>query len=275
MFEIIIDVTRKCFMQCKYCGTDSVREDNTFLPADIIEPIVKFANDNGYKVYLGGGCFFSHPDYERMLRFFRSILSKNIIIDVPMHIDVLTLIEKYPMSQFHYDISVSLWGIEHTHNTLSNSNGWHLMNTYHKKMELHQGYCAYSFVISKELIEEKSKVVSFINNLGVNDKVYFHRMMPTGRCRFEDIPSPSSVLAFSEEVQSHCKIPLRFHHTICRQGCKAYKERLFIDSDGSIYGCGWVGKNTPIDNIKKTSIDVVMKSKEWYKEYICPLQAAP
>ena len=271
MFEIIVDVTNKCFMQCKYCGTDSSQGGNAFLPAEIIEEILEYAKENSCRVYLGGGCFFCHPDYKRLLMYIQAIEVENIIIDVPMHISVLSLLQRYPMSLYNYCISVSLWGTENTHNTLSDSDGWCLIHSFHNEMVQQQGHAAYSFVITKELIEQEDSVVRFLNQLEASCKVYFHRLMPTGRCHSDELPTVSQIRSFSTDIQSRSKIVPRFHHTIYGGRCVAYKERIFIDYDGSIYGCGWVGNNKPITNIRKTKVSSLLKDIKNYTEYTCPL----
>lgn len=271
MFEIIIDVTNRCNMRCKYCGTDSSQEGTTYLPVEILESTIDYANENSFTIYLGGGCFFCHPDIKRLLRYVQSIDARNLIIDVPMNTNVLSMIQEYPMNEYHYKISVSLWGIMNVHNKLSNSNSWFLIEKYQQEMKNHQGYSAYSFVITKELIEQKESVLSFINSLDENDVIYFHRLMPTGRCRFEDLPSQLQVEEFAKMIQSDSRRNVRFHHTINDENCKAYNERLFIDCDGSIYGCGWVGNNKPIGNIKRESISSVMREKDQNCQYLCPL----
>ena len=121
MFEIIIDVTNRCFHQCLLCGTGADRTGNISLDAKIIEEIICFVKDQNIFLYLGGGCFFCHPEHFRILKYMKTTQAKNIIIDVPPCKEVMDTIQKYPMYEYCYNISTSLWGIGNVHDNLSNS----------------------------------------------------------------------------------------------------------------------------------------------------------
>ncbi|MDE7192070.1 MAG: SPASM domain-containing protein [Clostridia bacterium] len=245
-FEVIIDTTNKCLMDCKYCGTNSSVNSKDYLSFDAIINVMsivksKFVN---HVIYLGGGSFYCHPDFSKVLQF--NVKAKsNIIIDLPLHEETFNFIKEYPPRLFNYTFSLSLWGIGDLHNKLSGRNTFgNISKLITISRELQQKVNI-SFVVSKELIAQKEELIDFLrNNINI-DNVYFHRLMPCGRCRKEDLPKFMYIENFMKCLLS-AELPcnIRFHHTICGNKCVAFKNRLFINYDGNIYGCGWVNSDT-------------------------------
>ena len=147
-----------------------------------------------------------------------------------------------------------------------------LINVYSKEdadelseiMHEHQGNAAYSFVLTKDLLMQKNEVMRFIQGLQANDSVYFHHLMPTGRCNNENLPSEKELLSFMNSAISQ---KVRFHHTLYKTTCPAFSDRIFIDWNGDIFGCGWVGKNKSVGNISELKLNEIKKTGH----YCCPL----
>ena len=275
MFEWIIDVTNRCYLQCRLCGTDSDIDGEKSLPVQCILDIMHYAQTHPCSLFLGGGCFFCHPYHEQILLYMKKIQMRGIIIDIPMCEETLESLRRFPMNQYHYTASVSLWGIGETHNTLTRSHGYQYLDQFQKRMRLYQGHSAFSFVITRDLIKQQEEVSAFLETLEEQDSVYFHRLMPTGRCGLDYLPETDAIMKFYDYISSHiysCNI--RFHHTILNHSCTAYKDRLFVDWNGDVFGCGWVGKNKPFANLQDISIESVMSLMRKQSGYQCPIPSA-
>lgn len=275
MYELIVDCTNRCVLNCRYCGTDSNSSDEQYLDYDTLEYVLKVAKSMSICVYLGGGCFFCHPNWKEILEL-NLKLNCHIIVDVPLDEKIFCLIQQYPPEKYNYTVSVSLWGIGEIHNQLSRTQHFILFEKY---KELLKSNMRVSFVITNELIDSYSDVIDFINN-NKDIKFYFHRLMPTGRCKYDDLPDFQKIMNFKNEVVSNvnCKDILRFHHTLLSEtfdDCKAYRDRLFIDYKGNIYGCGWVSSNVqPIGFIKQSNLrEMIFKaiSGDYNGLIKCPL----
>ena len=100
--------------------------------------------------------------------------------------------------------------------------------------------------------------------------------MPVGRAIKSDIPSIEALKRFSNFMKQKCKRTINFHHTIEKNVCKAGIDRLFIDSNGDLYGCGWVPRETPpVCNINGKNIIEInnllsLIPKNWQTSF-CPI----
>lgn len=275
MYELIVDCTNRCVLNCRYCGTNSNNSDEQYLDYNTLEYILNVAKSMSVCVFLGGGCFFCHPNWKEILDLNRK-LNCYLIVDVPLDEKVLCSIKQYPPEKYNYTVSVSLWGLGEIHNQLSRTQHFILFEKY---KELLQANMRVSFVITNELIGICNDVIDFINN-NKTTKFYFHRLMPTGRCKFDDLPSFREIISFKNSIlyNVNYKENLIFHHTLLLEAsndCRAFQNRLFIDCNGNIYGCGWVSDNVqPIGVIKECDLrDMIFKSQNGeHNSYIkCPL----
>ena len=262
MKEIIIDVTNRCFLTCTLCGTNASVDGEKHLSFEKIKKILNYAKD--YTVYLGGGCFFCHPDFRTILEYIKQQKGTRIVVDVPMCSETYECICEYPMNKYNYTISVSLWGIGAVHDRLSNSDGYKRLYDFQEIMYRYQGHASYSFVLSNLILSQQYEMKQFISQLKDDDTVYFHRLMPTGRCTKNELPNEQDLICFMNTVKSHHTL---FHHTLISKECTAYTDRLFIDWNGNVFGCGWVGDNKSIGNID----DIELSDIQCKKKYICPL----
>ncbi len=259
-FELIIDTTNMCFMHCRYCGTNSSTDAKQFLPADSIISAVdtiatEFASPT---VFLGGGSFYCHPDHDKILKV---VTHKNAIIkiDLPLHEATIRFLEKYPPSIFNYTVSLSLWGIGAIHDTLSGKETFANFSKLAELVRCNQPELNLSFVLTNELIAQKDELKRFLIAHCDQSNIYFHRLMPSGRCSYADLPSPVAIKTFADDLRNSrlpCKI--RFHHTIYSNKCVAFCNRLFINYTGNVYGCGWIKADTiPIGNILHDNLKTI------------------
>ena len=165
--DIIIDTTNSCPMSCKYCGTRSNSQSVNELSKEAIKQILDASvsfKGNLARVFLGGGLFFCHSGWKHILEYNRSIKA-NIIIDSPMLPVTFSSIKLCPPREFHYNVSVSFWGIGQTHNQLSGIECFKLSNVFIDSLRQLQDRLYISFVITNELITQCDEVVNFINPL--------------------------------------------------------------------------------------------------------------
>lgn len=188
---------------------------------------------------------------------------------------VLDSIASYPPQTYNYQVSVSLWGINESHNKLAGTDSFALFADYKKLLSQNMRV---SFVITEELMCKTNEMISFINENSQIKSFYFHRLMPTGRCYRCSLPKEEIIKAFQNQLLSSVDEPnkLRFHHTLLDVNCNAFHKRLYIDYHGDIYGCGWVSANTvPIANINGGILlsDLIVRAQngEFDGMTICPL----
>ena len=271
MSEFIVDTSDNCLMNCKYCGTNSSGKGDSFLSANIVKLLLNdvFNDDNKNVLFLGGGTFFCHPKWKDILLYNKTIKA-NVIIDCPISKEVIEYVRNYPMNEYSYKISLSLWGVGKLHDNLSGRTFFNLADSFIDEVVKYQQVLRLSFVITKELIEQQEFVVEFIKTLPKLSIVYFHRLMPSGRCTTNDLPVYDEVLKFCDEVKSKTyeSCELLFHHTIYKKVCLAYQNRLFINHDCKIYGCGWITpKNIPIGQIIEEKGSINYRSFYQRKDY--------
>lgn len=273
MYEVIVDCTNKCYMNCKLCGTASQKDGTNHLSASTIVEIIKTVKEIDARVFLGGGCFFCHPEWKNILKISKEI-GADVYIDMPLTEPVLQAIKEYPPGYYSYKPSVSLWGIGATHDELAGSDSFFLLEEYKQIMK--SGY-GVSFVMTKQLLAQREQVIAVLNSLEHCNRVYFHRLMPTGRCSAEYLPEMHELREFMDSVNENVKKldGIRFHHTLLNTPCKAYGGRVFVDWHGNIYGCGWVDDETEtIGNILELDLKNVIQNATSgkYSSYKkCPL----
>lgn len=275
MYELIIDCTNRCVMNCIHCGTDSSVNGNRHLDLNIIQSILEMAKLFSARVYLGGGCFFCHPNWKEILNI-NKVLNADVVIDVPLEETVLNSIRLYPPQKYNYEVSLSLWGVGTMHDRLSMSKSFHLLS---KFFQVLSDNIHISFVMTRDLLSSSENLITFISNNPKVKSYYFHRLMPTGRCSKSALPNIHEIEVFQQRLLSSLsntyKLKLRFHHTLYSKKCTAFRERLFIDWNGNIYGCGWVSVHTkPIGNIKNLVLSEIIhdsKSGAFEMHALCPL----
>lgn len=274
--DLIIDTTNSCPLKCEYCGTDS-NSSNKFLNAEIITSLIAQARENNVSsIFLGGGWFFSHPYWKDILKFNR-VVRANIIIDTPPILYILRELETFPIDEYSYKLSISLWGIGSLHDKLSRSKTYRFVPLFINHMLLKGCEVRISFVTTQELIAEPNTVVEFLIQQNAPTSVYFHRLMPVGRATKVQLPSQIAIESFmnliENEVNSKPNLKIRYHHTLINNCCNAGINRLFVDYLGNVYGCGWIGKiNRPIFNITKSpNLIYKMFSGEDRFTHSCPL----
>lgn len=254
MYEIIVDCTNRCFMHCRYCGTDSAICGSQYLDMSQVVKLISIAKRYDMRVFLGGGCFFCHPNWIEILKH-NEIVSADVHIDVPLAKPVLKALHDYPPDKYRYAPSVSLWGIGETNDALSGVKSFYLLKDY---QDIVSSNFRCSFVMTRYLLNQRTELVNFINQLKYCQQIYFHRLMPTGRCKKDDLPDIEELLRFKEFVLRSVNLSetIKFHHTLCNERCRAYHNRLFVDWSGNVFGCGWIGANSKsVGNIN--SIDIL------------------
>ncbi len=194
MYELIIDCTNKCVSKCINCGTDSAVCGEDHIDLSILKTILIFSKHSSSQVYLGGGCFFCHPQWKNLLEFNQSI-GADIIIDVPLDKFVLDAIALYPPKLYNYQVAVSLWGIKDVHDKLAGIDSFCFFADYKKLLFQDMRV---SFVITEDLIRSSKEVISFINENPQIKSIYFHRLMPTGRCLSSMLPKEERIKNFQK-----------------------------------------------------------------------------
>lgn len=273
MYELIVDCTNQCVSNCVYCGTNSNSEEKSYLGFNQIRSILEVTKKHNIRIYMGGGCFFCHPQWKEIL-YYNKTLQADMVIDVPLNESILNIINLYQPKKYNYVISVSLWGLGEKHNQLARMDCFHLLNEFIKTLSdnLH-----ISFVMTRDLLFQCNEIIEFIKENPQVKRFYFHRLMPTGRCPKDILPKKTEIKAFQNKLMLSLRNTdvVRFHHTLHSEKCNAFMNRLFIDWDGNIYGCGWVSMHTKsIGNINNVDLSyVIKKSKEGFFDNItyCPL----
>ena len=136
MIDIIVDTVNTCPMSCKYCGTRSNEYIKEELSKEIIENILLMAKkENNTRVFLGGGLFFCHSHWQKILEA-NSHIKANITIDSPLSLLSIKSIQLFSPEEYFYKLSISFWGIGETHDKLSGVKSFYMSEKFIKMMVL-------------------------------------------------------------------------------------------------------------------------------------------
>jgi len=274
--ELIIDTTNRCPLHCVYCGTDS-NATMRHLPADTIRTLIVHAKEHDLgAVYLGGGCFFSHPDWRGILALNRGVRAR-LVIDIPPVDAVLDMMALMPPSRYAYTASLSLWGVGECLDDLSRSSSFRNVPSFLDLLNGDTGSARISMVLTRELLEQSQTVIDFLHAESRVASVYFHRLMPVGRARGAALPTRDELRRFMAQMSPIAgperELTVRFHHTLVGEGCRAGRSRLFVDCGGDVYGCGWVGPSSRPVAVADDKRDLIAEvdTQGLRVRHLCPL----
>ena len=256
MKEVIIDVTNRCVMNCLYCGTRIIGNSDADINFELFESIVESLRDFcETTVFLGGGTFFCHPQWEELLGLLNGC-DQTFVVDCPIDRNILNKIYANQPGEFNYHPSISLWGVNAVHDELCGKASFHLLSSYIRKQSEWTMPLRLSFVMSKNLIQQTQDVIDFAKLLPTGTCLYFHRLMPIGGGIHANLPSLDSLMHFRKRIVSEINITktVRFHHTLDNT-CRAQSnDRIFINHDGAVYKCGWIdARSIPLCKLNKDS----------------------
>lgn len=254
--EVIIDVTNKCVMNCLYCGTRIIGKDDADIDFELFESLIESLRDFGETtVFLGGGTFFCHPQWEELLGLLNSC-DQIFVIDCPLDRNILNRIYANQPSEFNYHPSLSLWGVNAVHDKLCGKASFHLLSGYMRKQSKWPIPLRLSFVMTKNLIQQTQDIIDFAEQLPTDTCLYFHRLMPIGGGIHAKLPALDSLIHFRNRIVSAINITktVTFHHTL-DDTCRARtNHRIFINHDGRVYKCGWIDtESIPICKLRRDS----------------------
>jgi len=274
--ELIIDTTNRCPMHCVYCGTDSNTTGHD-LPLRTIRTLIEDASVHDLAaVYLGGGCFFSHPHWQEILALNREVQAR-LVIDVPPVEWVLGRVALMPPSQYAYAVSLSLWGVGKCHNLLSKSDSFRNVSSFLDLSQRDTGSAHVSMVLTRELLQQSDAVIDFLCTETRVTHVYFHRLMPVGRAKRAILPDRVELERFVAKMSlvggRDRGLAVRFHHTLVGEGCRAGRSRLFVDCQGDVYRCGWVGPTSLPAAVASEERDLIedVNCRKLHVRHKCPL----
>jgi len=262
MFEVIIDTTNKCIFQCRYCATESFANGTAYLSIDALSDILLSLKKHKKDavIYLGGGCFFCHPNWKIILEN-NQINKQNLCIDVPVSKYVYDIICTYHPKKYNYKFSMSLWGIGDTHDTLAGRKSYENLERF-ISYSIENDLCInISFVVTKEFINTIDEVIYFINNIKYKYSIYFHRFMPMGRGHKGNLPTKEELDFFLKKIKTEVKQfdKIRLHHTFSGTDCIAFRNRIYINHDGNVYGCGWINNHSKsVANIYNINLETIL-----------------
>ena len=243
-------------MKCRYCGTCIIGNGHSDIDPELFEGLVdSLRHFCETTVFLGGGTFFCHPQWEKLLGLL-SGCDKAFIIDCPLDKNILNKIYTTQPSKFNYHPSISLWGIDAVHDELCGRPSFHLLSSYIRKQSEWPTPLRLSFVMSKNLVQQTQNVIDFVDQLPTGTCLYFHRLMPVGKGIHATLPSLDSLLCFKKRIVSQINITktAKFHHTLDNTCRAESNDRIFINHDGAVHKCGWIdARSIPICKLHKDS----------------------
>lgn len=252
MREIIVDITNRCGMACRYCGTSASIGGNSHLDIRVARALflsAAGARDVGF--FLGGGTAFRHPHWTDIFASLRDSGCR-AVVDCPLDSYVLSCMRDMPPMASNYRPSLSLWGMGELHNRLSGADSFKLFPDFMGALASWGIEPCISFVVTNEFLAEADGLNGFIADLPPSTEIYFHRLMPVGRAANASLPSQHSLQCFRDDLKSRFSgRSIHFHHTLDGAGCPAGRGRLFVNHDGNVYACGWISPHSlPIATVQ-------------------------
>ena len=240
--------------------------------AALLKSILTFSKQIPSLVYLGGGCFFCHPQWRELLEFNKE-LKANVIIDVPLDRYVLDSITLFPPNEYNYQVSVSLWGIGEVHNKLSGTDSFILFAEYSNLLSQNMKV---SFVVTRELICCTEEIINFINENPQIKNFYFHRLMPTGRCSdtLPNVKKIGSYFLFENDSLTEIDLPnvLEIKSDFLEKNTILTKINLpnVRKIANSFLNCNTELKKLELPNLVSIGVDFLYEN-ECLKEIILPM----
>ncbi|MHA1678544.1 MAG: radical SAM protein [Promethearchaeota archaeon] len=285
--ELLIEITKKCGLNCKYCSSNSDKNSSLHLNFKTIESLIKDSTKlNISNVQLSGGEPFLHQDF---LKICKLIISNKKILDIytsgnifhgnkltPLDNSFLEELKKLKINELRFNLQSHKKAI---HNFLTNTKSFENTITSIKNsinLGLNVVIHFIPLKVNYKLLEDS---ICFFKNLGVS-RVKLLRFVPHGRgainnkilelTKNEYINLIKILFELKEKYEDFIEIGSSFNIyfnkqniTFCRE-CRMGKHKIAITPGGNVYPCVST-KHFKIFNfnINEKSLYEIIKSKRY------------
>ncbi len=285
--ELLIEICKKCYLDCRFCSTDADEKSMNLLTLDLIKSIVKDAKRSRIsKIQISGGEPFTHPDLVKICNYLSRNIEKiliytsgNIKIDgqlSPLLYKTLKNLLKLKVNTLRFNLQSHKSKI---HNFLSNSNSFNNA-IFSLRTSIEMGFNTEIHLIPLKQNHIKLKqTIQFFKDLGIS-KIKFLRFIPHGRGLINRKSLELNQIQLNNLIKEFISLKKRYgdfieigssfnnslitnKYKFCRD-CQLGKNKIAITPEGKVFPCVST-KNVKIFNfqLQKQSLYGILNSKEY------------
>jgi len=285
--ELLIEICKKCFLDCKFCSSNADEKSLCFLNLKLIKKIISDTNKLKIsRIQISGGEPFTHPDILSICECLSKKKKKTLIYtcgninlrgrlhQIPYK--TLEMLKEFRIESLRFNLQSHKPEI---HNYLTNSNSFkNVILSIKNSIEL-EFNTEIHIIPFKQNYFELSKSIQFFRNLGIS-KVKFLRFVPHGRGlinkTFLELNQAQNryllkkLIYFKKNYPDFIEIGSSFNISfikirfkICRD-CQLGKNKIAITPEKKVFPCVST-KNFDIFNfqLQKRSLYEILSSKEY------------
>ncbi len=206
-FKVVFDISPKCNLSCRGCGTNAVRAENLgavdFIPLEdiinVFDKIYDFCQKHNVKpfIYLGGGEPLLHPQIMTVIKRASELFDRNVGIDTNATLKEAadTITEMIPYLSY---VGISLNGLRDYHNWWTKDE-----NSFDNTVRVIRSLCSEGLsdyfevtsIATRSNIDDYERFINFLKEIEVKN-FSIHRAMAVGRMASLVSLMPDSVQYF-------------------------------------------------------------------------------
>lgn len=259
--KLFIDISNYCNLNCIHCLSDSSSDQHSFLEETLILKVVYECYLHGiFQIKIGGGEPLLYPSFWDMISKIR-LIAPNIRLSFTTNGTILSEEDVAKIKEFSCDVSISLDGTEKVHNSIRQGNVYaRVLQSI--EMLVKQGiYPAVRYTLMDLNLDCIFPIYQYCLKNGLKLKI--RRFKPTSYTQEHLLTYNQKYFATIEKLRElrDCdiedimkkdenseKVFYRSHD------CGAGFRSIYVDYNGNISPCVFLGNNYIIGNIKSNSI---------------------
>lgn len=271
--KLFIDISNYCNLNCIHCLSGSSSTQHSFLEESLILKGVHECYSHGiFQIKIGGGEPLLYPNFWDIISKIR-LIAPNIRLSFTTNGTILNEADIAKIKEFSCDVSVSLDGTEQIHNLIRQGN---VYNKVLQSIEMLKKQGVYPAVRYTLMDLNLDCVLSVYHYCLKNDlKLKIRRFKPTSYTQKHLLLYNQKYFAIIEKLRGleGCDIEdiMKENENIekvfyCSHDCGAGFRSIYIDYNGNISPCVFLGDNYIIGNISSDSIKELWDNSSILKE---------
>lgn len=278
--ELLIEICRKCSLECKFCSSNSTIKKNDFVSINYLKQIAEDLNSMGFtEIQISGGEPLLHPDIFEFLSLINNNCNKiiysngNYLVNgeiVPIPHNFFEISKKVNVSTYRFNLQSHIAKI---HDYLTEKKGSFENLLISIRNAQNAGLKTEIHLIPNKLNYEKIEdSIKFFKSINVC-KVKFLRFLSSGRGASSekeleiDISNNSwieNINKIKEKYGDFVEIGAAFNDSYCAHTCTFGLNKFVITPDLFVYPCVSV-KNLDYFkfNLKNSRFNEIIKSPEY------------
>lgn len=270
--KLFINVSNHCNLECSHCFSGSSPKNKTYFPAERLHEVIDEAASMGvFLVIIGGGEPFMRKDLWEIIEHIRSC-GMGVSLTTNGTIMSAAMVER--IKRFSVRMNVSIDGLEETHDHIRGQRG--LFNKVVRTISYlveNDIVPTMRFSLMTSNLHDTPGVLALARNLGVRVKV--RRVKPAERAIDNDLiikdggPDYYRMIGIMN-ADPNCNVEdimntldSEKHDVVLGPNdCGAGTRLMFIDADGTISPCSFLGAGFSAGNIATTSLDDVWRTSD-------------